>query len=248
MFGMGPATRIYLAAGATDMRKGFEGLYGLVRHQLQLEPLSGHIFIFSNAHRTRLKLLFWDGSGLWVCAKRLEKGRFRWPEAAAGQTSQGFALISLRDVGVEGVRSQNGSGVRTEESADFFQLHRELLGVPISEVLSEDQKVAAFLDGPLGHVHESCFVGFAPTTESFGNVGRNGYRCATQLQTEPVGLLSGKRRGESVRLQHEPMSLLPYQQILKRPGWFGNGHRTGGVHGGMLLVSHHTGVCYERLR
>jgi len=85
MFGVGPATRIYLAVGATDMRKGFEGLYGLVCHQLQLEPLSGHIFIFSNAQRNRLKLLFWDGSGLWVCAKRLEKGRFRWPQAETGQ-------------------------------------------------------------------------------------------------------------------------------------------------------------------
>jgi transposase len=86
MFGVGPATRIYLAAGATDMRKGFEGLYGLVRDQLQLEPLSGHIFLFSNAQRNRLKLLFWDGSGLWVCAKRLERGRYRWPQAGAGQS------------------------------------------------------------------------------------------------------------------------------------------------------------------
>ena len=82
MFGWGPATRIYLAAGSTDMRKGFEGLYGLVRDRLSCEPLSGHVFVFSNARRNRLKLLFWDGSGLWVCAKRLEKGRFRWPEAA----------------------------------------------------------------------------------------------------------------------------------------------------------------------
>jgi transposase len=85
MFGLGPATRIYLASGTTDMRKGFEGLYGLVRDQLQLEPLSGHLFLFSNAQRNRLKLLFWDGSGLWVCAKRLEKGRFRWPVAVSGQ-------------------------------------------------------------------------------------------------------------------------------------------------------------------
>jgi transposase len=85
MLGMGAATRIYLAAGATDMRQGFEGLYGLVRDQLQLEPLSGHLFVFSNAQRNRLKLLFWDGSGLWVCAKRLEKGRFRWPEPGGGQ-------------------------------------------------------------------------------------------------------------------------------------------------------------------
>ena len=62
MFGIGPATRIYLAAGTTDMRKGFEGLYGLVRNRLQLEPLSGHIFIFSNAQRNRLKLLLWTAA------------------------------------------------------------------------------------------------------------------------------------------------------------------------------------------
>ena len=85
MFGMGAATRVYLAAGATDMRKGFEGLYGLVRDRLACEPLSGHVFLFANAQHNRLKLLFWDGSGLWVCAKRLEKGRFRWPEAIGGE-------------------------------------------------------------------------------------------------------------------------------------------------------------------
>ncbi len=68
------------------MRKGFEGLYGLVRDRLSCDPLSGHVFLFSNAQRNRLKLLFWDGSGLWVCAKRLEKGRLRWPEAADKET------------------------------------------------------------------------------------------------------------------------------------------------------------------
>jgi len=80
MFGLGAATRIYLAAGATDLRKNFEGLYGLVRDQLLCDPLSGHLFLFTNAQRNRLKLLFYDGSGLWVCAKRLDRGRFRWPE------------------------------------------------------------------------------------------------------------------------------------------------------------------------
>ncbi len=85
MLGLGPATRIYLAAGATDMRKGFEGLYGLARDRLMCEPLSGHLFVFANARRNRLKVLFWDGSGLWVCAKRREKGCFRWPEAADGE-------------------------------------------------------------------------------------------------------------------------------------------------------------------
>ena len=85
MFGVGAATRIYLAPGATDMRKGFNGLYGLVRDQLLCDPLSGHLFLFSNAQRNRLKVLFWDATGLWVCGKKLEKGRFHWPTAGDAQ-------------------------------------------------------------------------------------------------------------------------------------------------------------------
>ena len=81
MFGVGAATRIYLAAGPTDLRKSFEGLYGLVRDRLLCDPLSGHLFLFTNAQRNRLKLLFYDGSGLWVCAKRLDRGRFHWPDS-----------------------------------------------------------------------------------------------------------------------------------------------------------------------
>ena len=80
MFGLGPATKIY-PPEAVDMRKGFEGLYGLVRDHLGQDPLSGHLFLFTNRTQTRLKALVWDGSGLWVCAKRLERGRFGWPAA-----------------------------------------------------------------------------------------------------------------------------------------------------------------------
>jgi transposase len=87
MFGLGPATKIYIAVEAIDMRKGFEGLHGLVRDHLGEDPLSGHLFLFTNKTRTRLKVLAWDGSGLWVCAKRLEKGRFGWPEADARSVS-----------------------------------------------------------------------------------------------------------------------------------------------------------------
>ena len=85
MFGVGAATRIYVATGATDMRKGFNGLYGLVRDQLLCDPLSGHLLLFSNAQHNRLKIIFWDRSGFWVCAKRLEKGRFHWPEPRPAQ-------------------------------------------------------------------------------------------------------------------------------------------------------------------
>jgi transposase len=73
-----------VALGATDMRKGFDGLYGIVRDKLGLEVRSGHLFLFANARRSRLKVLLWDGSGLWCCAKRLERGRFSWPLVGDG--------------------------------------------------------------------------------------------------------------------------------------------------------------------
>jgi transposase len=97
MFGLGPATKIYLAVEAIDMRKGFEGLHGLVRDHLGEDPLSGHLFLFTNKTKTRLKALVWDGSGLWVCAKRLEKGRFGWPatEGAHSVTMRAEELAML---------------------------------------------------------------------------------------------------------------------------------------------------------
>lgn len=72
------------------MRKGFEGLVSMVRHRLEADPLSGHLFVFCNRRRSRIKILYWDGSGLWLCSKRLEKGTFSWP--AHGQTGQRLSL------------------------------------------------------------------------------------------------------------------------------------------------------------
>jgi transposase len=77
------ATRVWLACGATDMRKSFNSLYALVNDKLGEDPSSGHLFVFCNRRRDRIKTLHWDGSGLWICAKRLEGGTFRWPAADA---------------------------------------------------------------------------------------------------------------------------------------------------------------------
>jgi len=82
MFQLGAAIKIYLAPGSTDLRKSFDALSSLVRDQLAQDPLSGHVFAFCNRRRDRLKVLFFDGSGLWVCTKRLEAGSFHWPSAS----------------------------------------------------------------------------------------------------------------------------------------------------------------------
>jgi transposase len=95
MFGLSVATKVYLGVEAVDMRKGFDGLFGLVRDHLGHDPLSGHLFLFTNRTRTRLKALLWDGSGLWVCAKRLERGRFHWPVAQEPETANN-ASVTMR--------------------------------------------------------------------------------------------------------------------------------------------------------
>ena len=116
MFGLGAATRIYVAVGSTDMRKGFEGLYGLVRDQLGLDPLSGHLCLFCNKGRNRLKVLYWDGSGLWICAKRLERGRFSWP--SDGEQSTRVTLsheeLSLLLGGIDLTRTRRKNWYRKE--------------------------------------------------------------------------------------------------------------------------------------
>ena len=79
MLSISPATRVFVALGPVDMRKSFNGLYAQVHTVFQQDPTSGHLFVFTNRLKNRVKVLFWDGSGLWVCAKRLEGGSFGWP-------------------------------------------------------------------------------------------------------------------------------------------------------------------------
>ena len=79
MLRISPATRVFVALAPVDMRKSFNGLYAHVQTVFQQDPTSGHLFVFTNRLKNRIKVLYWDGSGLWVCAKRLEGGSFGWP-------------------------------------------------------------------------------------------------------------------------------------------------------------------------
>jgi transposase len=82
MLALNAHTKIYLAVAPADMRKHFDSLWALAVHTLRADPRQGALFVFSNKRRNRLKILYWDGTGVWVLANRLEKGRFHWPRGS----------------------------------------------------------------------------------------------------------------------------------------------------------------------
>jgi len=79
MFNFSSSLRIYLCVQPADMRKAFNGLYAIAKHELNHDPMDGSLFLFTNKRHDRIKILYWDGTGFWVLAKRLEKGTFWWP-------------------------------------------------------------------------------------------------------------------------------------------------------------------------
>lgn len=91
MFGLSTPLKIYLAVEPIDARKQFDGLWALAQHQLGENPREGALFVFTNKRRNRLKMLYWDGTGPWVFAKRLEKGAVTWP---IGSDRRKFSLTS----------------------------------------------------------------------------------------------------------------------------------------------------------
>lgn len=101
MIGLPAGTRVWLAAGVTDMRKGFDGLAALVETTLSHDPFSGALFIFRGRRGDRVKILWWDGDGLCLYAKRLERGHFVWPRAESGTISLSAAQLSMLLEGID---------------------------------------------------------------------------------------------------------------------------------------------------
>ena len=101
MIALPSGARVWIAAGVTDMRKGFDGLAALVQETLSESPFSGQMFVFRGKRGDLVKLLWWDGDGLCLLAKRLERGRFVWPQASNGSVSLSPAQLSMLLEGID---------------------------------------------------------------------------------------------------------------------------------------------------
>ena len=95
------STRVWLAAGVTDLRKGFNGLAALAQDVLKQDPFSGHLFVFRGRRGDLLKVIWFDGQGACLFSKRLEKGRFVWPSATAGKVTLTPAQLSMLLEGID---------------------------------------------------------------------------------------------------------------------------------------------------
>lgn len=103
-------TRIWIAAGVTDLRRGFTGLSALVQTALEENPLSGHVFVFRGRRGDLIKILWFDGDGFCLFAKRLERGRFVWPKAETGTVALTRAQLSMLCEGIDWRRPVRTAG------------------------------------------------------------------------------------------------------------------------------------------
>ncbi len=94
-------TKVWLAAGVTDMRKGFNGLSALAEKVLEQDPYSGHLFVFRGRRADLIKVIWWDGQGACLFSGRLERGRFVWPSPAHGRLSVTSAQLAMLLEGID---------------------------------------------------------------------------------------------------------------------------------------------------
>jgi transposase len=94
-------TKVWIAAGVTDLRRGFDGLSARVQNVLHEQPFSGHVLVFCGRRGDIVKMLWWDGDRLCLFAKRLERGRFIWPKADSGVVRVSRAQLSMLLEGID---------------------------------------------------------------------------------------------------------------------------------------------------
>ena len=107
MLALTSSTRIFVAVAPVDLRRSFDGLSAYVLSVLEQQIVEGGLFVFTNRRRNRLKILWWDGSGLWISAKRLERGAFTWPTGDGASVGLRPEQLSALITGLE-VREKSG--------------------------------------------------------------------------------------------------------------------------------------------
>jgi hypothetical protein len=172
---------VFVREGATDLRLGFEGLYGLVEQQLKQDPLSGHLFVFCNRQRTRIKILTWDGSGLWLCTK----------EPVAILSHQRRSAPDYPSRGISGISA-------TRCVAQGSPIHPQVLRKSGNECITRVYNAATPLEARRGS-HRSC-----EEPSSIESV-KSGERVRLQVETEEVVAFEMARRTLPAHgIRHQP--------------------------------------------
>ena len=116
MLSFGPGVQVYLALGATDIRKSFYTLAGLVSEVIGQDPMSGHVFAFCNRDRDRMKILCWDQGGYCLFAKRLERGKFDWPRETSDARAMRMTHEELHEL-------LSGAKIESKKARGWYDWH-----------------------------------------------------------------------------------------------------------------------------
>ena len=148
MLSISRTTRVFLATEPTDMRKGFDGLFALVENVIREDPFSGHLFVFRNRRRDRLKVLWWDTDGLAIFYKRLERGNYQFPTdsvvSKSGTTSSGTTSSGTTS---SGTTKSGATSSRCEIRSDELSLL--LAGIDLGSVKRRRRYQRPSADGQL---------------------------------------------------------------------------------------------------
>jgi len=170
MIGMPAGTRIWIVAGVTDLRRWFTGLSGMVQTALAENPFSGQVFVFRGKRGDLIKVLWWSGDGLCLFAKRLERGRFIWPQATSGAVSLTQAQLSMLLEGIDWrrpVRSYGsflGNTITFSPSPSVFGLQNGNAAINVGLTAGNGELAGALSGSPGGSVT----VGLGTGTGIFG--------------------------------------------------------------------------------
>lgn len=163
--------KVYVATGVTDLRKSFAGLYALSNTVLKEDPRSGGLFVFANRRHNRVTMLYWDGTGLWVMTKRLEKGTFSWPQGA--EAGAGRRALLRATSGSESIGGLQGAGLSPTAKA------RRQRTVKNNRYLQAWTLATRSGHAP-GHVDGGWGAGLSPKAESATSQGPSRRYCAAQ--------------------------------------------------------------------